>query len=200
MRQRNSCVAESRLYNRLALSGASGIANLKHGLCLLVALCLVLLTNGIAEADGRLSDEKSPYLLQHADDAIDWHPWAKDALELAKRENKLIFLSIGYSTCHWCHVMTRTTFSDSRIVSVLNGNFVSILVDREERPDIDRHFADVMMAISKPFKPPGIGAMRLWRAASWMIFSLGFDCRTAASPLHWTRIRKVSKAFATPGL
>ena len=147
MRQRNSCAAESRLCNWLALSGAFGIANLKHGLCLLVALCLVLLTNSIAEADGRLSDEKSPYLLQHADDAIDWHPWAKDALELAKRENKLIFLSIGYSTCHWCHVMTRTTFSDSRIVSVLNGNFVSILVDREERPDIDRHFADVMMAM-----------------------------------------------------
>jgi len=92
-------------------------------------------------------DEKSPYLLQHAGDAVDWHPWSRDALELAKRENKMIFLSIGYATCHWCHVMERTTFSDSRIVSVLNDNFVSILVDREERPDLDRHFADVMMAM-----------------------------------------------------
>ena len=107
----------------------------------------MLLTNGTAEAGDRLSDEKSPYLLQHADDAIDWHPWARDALELAKRENKLIFLSIGYSTCHWCHVMARTTFSDSRVVSVLNDNFISILVDREERPDLDRHFSDVMMAM-----------------------------------------------------
>ena len=120
---------------------------MKHGLCFLLALCFVLLTNSIAEAGGRLSDEKSPYLQQHADDAIGWHPWTRDALELAKRENKLIFLSIGYSTCHWCHVMARTTFSDFRVVSVLNDNFVSILVDREERPDLDRHFSDVMMAM-----------------------------------------------------
>ena len=147
MKHRNSCAAESRLGSRLALSGASGIASLEFGLCLLVALWLGLLTSSAAEAGSRLSDEKSPYLLQHAGDVIDWHPWGRDALELAKRENKMIFLSIGYSTCHWCHVMTRTTFSDSRIVSVLNSNFVSILVDREERPDLDRHFADVMMAM-----------------------------------------------------
>ena len=103
---------------------------------------------GTAEAGSRLSGEKSPYLLQHEVDLIDWHPWGSDALELAKRENKLIFLSIGYSTCHWCHVMARTTFSDSRIVAVLNEYFVSILVDREQRPDLDRHFADVMMAMT----------------------------------------------------
>ena len=147
MNHRNSCAVESRLRNGLALPGASGIAALKRGLCLVVALWLGLSTCSIAEAGSRLSEERSPYLLQHAGDRIDWHPWGREALDLARRENKLIFLSIGYSTCHWCHVMARNTFSDPRVVSVLNGNFVSILVDREERPDLDRHFADVMMAM-----------------------------------------------------
>ena len=147
MRYQNSCTAKSSLGNWFALSGASGIEILKYGLCLVVALWLELMPIGTAEAGSLLSDEKSPYLLQHEGDLIDWHPWGTDALGLAKRENKLIFLSIGYSTCHWCHVMAGTTFSDSRIVSVLNQDFVSILVDREERPDLDRHFADVMMAM-----------------------------------------------------
>ena len=147
MRHRSACAAECHTGNWFALWGAADIANLKHGLCLLAALCVAPLASSTAEAGSRLSDEKSPYLLQHAGDAVDWHPWSRDALELARRENKMIFLSIGYATCHWCHVMERTTFSDSRIVSVLNDNFISILVDREERPDLDRHFADVMMAM-----------------------------------------------------
>ena len=147
MRHRSLSAAESRPCNWPALSGASGIVNLIHGLWLPFSLCLALLANGVAEAGSRLSDEKSPYLLQHAEDAIDWHPWDRSALELAKRENKLIFLSIGYSTCHWCHVMARTTFADPRVISALNDNFVSILVDQEERPDLDRHFSDVMIAM-----------------------------------------------------
>ena len=147
MRNQNLCATEYPLGIGVALLGLSTIASLKHGLWLFVAFWLGLWTSSMVEAGSRLSGEKSPYLLQHESDSIDWHPWGRDALELAKRENRMIFLSIGYSTCHWCHVMARTTFSDSRVVSVLNDNFVSILVDREERPDLDRHFADVMMAM-----------------------------------------------------
>jgi uncharacterized protein YyaL (SSP411 family) len=96
---------------------------------------------------GRLSEATSPYLLAHAEDAIDWHPWGEPALQLARRENKLIFLSIGYASCYWCHVLARTTFADPRVIESLNTHFVSILVDREERPDLDAHFMDIMQAM-----------------------------------------------------
>lgn len=86
----------------------------------------------------RLAHEKSPYLRQHAANPVDWYPWGNDAFEKARRENKPIFLSVGYSTCHWCHVMERESFMDSAIAAELNANFVCIKVDREERPDIDR--------------------------------------------------------------
>ncbi len=86
----------------------------------------------------RLAREKSPYLLQHAGNPVDWYPWGEEAFAKARRENKPIFLSIGYSTCHWCHVMERESFEDPSIAEILNRNFVSIKVDREERPDIDR--------------------------------------------------------------
>jgi uncharacterized protein YyaL (SSP411 family) len=86
----------------------------------------------------RLSLEKSPYLLQHAHNPVDWYPWGEEAFEKARRENKPVFLSIGYSTCHWCHVMERESFEVESIARVLNEHFVSIKVDREERPDIDR--------------------------------------------------------------
>jgi uncharacterized protein len=86
----------------------------------------------------RLAQEKSPYLLQHAHNPVDWFPWGEEAFEKAARENKPLFLSIGYSTCHWCHVMERESFENAEIARVLNENFVSIKVDREERPDIDR--------------------------------------------------------------
>jgi uncharacterized protein YyaL (SSP411 family) len=85
----------------------------------------------------RLSKETSPYLLQHAHNPVDWHPWNEEALAKAKKEGKLIFLSIGYSSCHWCHVMERESFHDKEIAALLNKHFVCIKVDREERPDID---------------------------------------------------------------
>ena len=85
----------------------------------------------------KLIKETSPYLLQHAYNPVNWHPWDSEALEKAKRENKPIFLSIGYSTCHWCHVMEKESFEDQEIADYLNKNFVSIKVDKEERPDID---------------------------------------------------------------
>ncbi|NHI93895.1 MAG: thioredoxin domain-containing protein [Candidatus Lokiarchaeota archaeon] len=91
----------------------------------------------------RLINEKSPYLLQHAYDSVDWYPWGEDAFEKARKENKPIFLSIGYSTCHWCHVMHSKSFSNEIIANLLNETFVSIKVDREERPDIDNIYMQV---------------------------------------------------------
>jgi uncharacterized protein len=85
----------------------------------------------------RLAGEKSPYLLQHKDNPVDWYPWGREAFGRAKTEDKPIFLSIGYSTCHWCHVMERESFEKERVAAALNRDFVSIKVDREERPDVD---------------------------------------------------------------
>ena len=86
----------------------------------------------------RLARERSPYLLQHAQNPVDWFPWSDEAFEKARREEKPIFLSIGYSTCHWCHVMEHESFENDAVAAVLNEHFVSIKVDREERPDVDR--------------------------------------------------------------
>jgi uncharacterized protein len=86
----------------------------------------------------RLIHERSPYLLQHAHNPVDWYPWGEEAFAKARSENKLIFLSIGYSTCHWCHVMEHESFENPAIAAILNEHFVSIKVDREERPDVDR--------------------------------------------------------------
>lgn len=85
----------------------------------------------------RLANEKSPYLLQHANNPVDWFPWGDEAFEVAKNNDKPIFLSIGYSTCHWCHVMEKESFEDTEVAKLLNDTFVCIKVDREERPDID---------------------------------------------------------------
>ncbi len=94
----------------------------------------------------RLALEKSPYLLQHRHNPVDWYPWGEEAFARARRENKPIFLSIGYSTCHWCHVMERESFEDQRLASFLNAHFVSIKLDREERPDIDRIYMTFVQA------------------------------------------------------
>ncbi|MEC3658872.1 thioredoxin domain-containing protein [Bacillus velezensis] len=85
----------------------------------------------------RLIAEKSPYLLQHAHNPVNWHPWGEEAFEKAKRENKPVLVSIGYSTCHWCHVMAHESFEDEEIAGMLNDKFIAIKVDREERPDVD---------------------------------------------------------------
>lgn len=96
----------------------------------------------------RLKNEKSPYLLQHADNPVDWYPWCKEAFKKAANENKPVFLSIGYSTCHWCHVMAHESFEDTKVAELLNENFVSIKVDREERPDIDAVYMSVCQAVT----------------------------------------------------
>ncbi|MDS1029780.1 thioredoxin domain-containing protein [Bacillota bacterium LX-D] len=96
----------------------------------------------------KLINEKSPYLLQHAHNPVDWYSWGEEAFEKAKREDKPVFLSIGYSTCHWCHVMERESFEDEEVAKVLNENFISIKVDREERPDIDTIYMTVCQALT----------------------------------------------------
>src|SRR2546425_12609559 len=85
----------------------------------------------------RLAKEQSPYLLQHQWNPVDWYPWGPEAFEKARSESKPVFLSIGYSSCHWCHVMERESFESETIAKLLNETFVSIKVDREERPDVD---------------------------------------------------------------
>jgi len=85
----------------------------------------------------RLRHEKSPYLLQHAENPVDWYPWGEEAFSRAEREDRPVFLSVGYSTCHWCHVMAHESFEDVAVAALLNEAFVCIKVDREERPDID---------------------------------------------------------------
>jgi len=94
----------------------------------------------------RLAREKSPYLLQHARNPVDWYAWNDEAFEKASRENKPIFLSIGYSTCHWCHVMERESFENEKVAEFLNQHFVSIKVDREERPDVDKIYMTFVQA------------------------------------------------------
>lgn len=110
--------------------------------CLLAISAVVVVPVAAEEPKGkakgnRLAKESSPYLLQHAHNPVDWYAWGPEAFERAKREKKLIFLSIGYSSCHWCHVMERESFASVEIAKLLNDNFVCIKVDREERPDID---------------------------------------------------------------
>ncbi len=85
----------------------------------------------------RLAEEISPYLLQHAHNPVDWYPWGDEAFRTAREQDKPVFLSIGYSTCHWCHVMERESFEDEETARLLNQDFISIKVDREERPDVD---------------------------------------------------------------
>src|SRR5688572_5968049 len=85
----------------------------------------------------RLKNETSPYLLQHADNPVDWYPWGEEALQKAKAEDKPILLSVGYSACHWCHVMAHESFEDDETAEMMNAHFINIKVDREERPDID---------------------------------------------------------------
>ena len=96
----------------------------------------------------RLIDETSPYLLQHAHNPVDWYPWGEEALGRAEREDKPILLSVGYSACHWCHVMERESFEDAEIAALMNSNFVCIKVDREERPDIDSIYMTAVQALT----------------------------------------------------
>ena len=86
----------------------------------------------------RLARETSPYLKQHADNPVDWYPWGKEALKAAREQDKPILLSIGYSACHWCHVMAHESFEDAEVAALMNKHFINVKVDREERPDLDQ--------------------------------------------------------------
>jgi len=104
--------------------------------------------NQLTRKPNRLINEQSPYLRQHAYNPVDWYPWGDEALQRAKDENKPILLSIGYSACHWCHVMERESFENEAIARLMNNNFVSIKVDREERPDLDQIYMDAVQMIT----------------------------------------------------
>src|SRR5258706_7522298 len=95
-----------------------------------------------------LVHETSPYLLQHAHNPVDWYPWGNEAWEKAKQENKLVLVSIGYSSCHWCHVMERESFEDSATAKLMNENYVCIKVDREERPDLDQIYMNAVQLMT----------------------------------------------------
>jgi uncharacterized protein YyaL (SSP411 family) len=97
----------------------------------------------------RLASEKSPYLLQHADNPVDWYPWGEEAFAAAKQLDRPIFLSIGYATCHWCHVMAHESFLSSEVAQILNENFISVKVDREERPDVDQVYMAACQALNR---------------------------------------------------
>ncbi|MDH3579424.1 MAG: thioredoxin domain-containing protein, partial [Hyphomicrobiales bacterium] len=125
--------------------------------CLALVAALFILPEAFAAAPGagearkanRLINEASPYLRQHAYNPVDWYPWGAEAFKKAKQENKPIFLSVGYSTCHWCHVMERESYSDADIARVINTNFVAIKVDRERRPDVDETYMLATQLISR---------------------------------------------------
>src|SRR5918999_1098842 len=96
----------------------------------------------------RLAEETSPYLLQHADNPVDWYPWGEEAFDRARTEDKPILLSIGYAACHWCHVMEHESFEDDGTAGLMNERFVNVKVDREERPDVDALYMDAVVALT----------------------------------------------------
>ncbi|HWH65568.1 MAG TPA: thioredoxin domain-containing protein, partial [Gaiellales bacterium] len=97
----------------------------------------------------RLASETSPYLLQHADNPVDWYPWGEEALERARREDRPILLSIGYAACHWCHVMAHESFEDPETAALMNRLFVNVKVDREERPDLDAVYMNAVVQFTQ---------------------------------------------------
>lgn len=117
----------------------------------------------------RLINEKSPYLLQHAFNPVDWYAWGDEAFEKAKKEDKPVFLSIGYSTCHWCHVMAKESFEDETVAGMLNGSFISIKADREERPDID----NIYMRVCQSFTGGGGWPLSIFMTADQKPFFAG---------------------------
>src|SRR5580765_3560672 len=97
----------------------------------------------------RLAQATSPYLLQHAHNPVDWYPWGDEAIEAARKQNKPIFLSVGYSTCYWCHVMERQSFENEQIAAEMNEKFICIKVDREERPDVDQLYMTAVQVLTR---------------------------------------------------
>ena len=101
------------------------------------------------QTKNNLADETSPYLLQHADNPVNWYAWNETALNKAIEEDKPILLSIGYSACHWCHVMAHESFEDSETAAIMNAHFINIKVDREERPDIDKIYQSAQQMLTQ---------------------------------------------------
>jgi len=120
----------------------------------------------------RLAQELSPYLLEHKDNPVDWYPWGEEALQHARAEDKPILLSIGYSACHWCHVMARESFEDADTAALMNRFFVSIKVDREERPDLDQVYMRAVQAMT------GSGG---WPMTVFLTPPSGTACRRSAA-------------------
>jgi uncharacterized protein YyaL (SSP411 family) len=141
----------------------------------------------------RLASEKSPYLRQHADNPVDWYPWGEAAFAKARAEQKPIFLSIGYSTCHWCHVMAHESFEDASVAAVLNRDFVSVKVDREERPDVDR----VYMAYIQATTGHGGWPMSVWLTPDLKPFYAGTYFPPANNPQGRTSFVEVLGLIAT---
>ena len=113
----------------------------------------------------RLAEETSPYLRQHADNPVDWYPWGEEAFARARAEDKPILLSVGYSSCHWCHVMAHESFEDPEIAAIMNERFVNVKVDREERPDVDAVYMQAVQAMTGPRRLADDGVPRPRRPA-----------------------------------
>src|SRR5256885_2176452 len=113
-----------------------------------LSLSIGVMMSDAASRPNRLIHEKSPYLLQHAYNPVDWYPWGDEAFAAARREDKPIFLSIGYSTCYWCHVMEKESFEDTLVAAQINAHFIPIKVDREERPDLDAIYMSAVQAMT----------------------------------------------------
>ncbi|MEM9649758.1 MAG: DUF255 domain-containing protein, partial [Bacteroidota bacterium] len=102
----------------------------------------------VHEYTNSLAKESSPYLLQHAHNPVNWEAWSPEVLKKAKKENKPLLISIGYASCHWCHVMENECFEDLEVAQLMNQNFINIKIDREERPDIDKIYVDAMQIMN----------------------------------------------------
>jgi uncharacterized protein YyaL (SSP411 family) len=126
--------------------------SIKYISLFIIFICLTscLNTSKSKEKSNDLVNETSPYLLQHAYNPVNWKAWNKKTLDLAKKENKLIIVSIGYSACHWCHVMEEESFENDSIAKIMNENFINIKVDREERPDVDKVYMDAVQVFLIP--------------------------------------------------
>src|SRR5437867_6343564 len=155
----------------------------KKFLVSLAVLCSLGMTN-------RLAKEHSPYLLQHAHNPVDWYPWGNEAFGKARNEHKPIFLSIGYSTCHWCHVMEHESFEKEDVAKVMNEHFVCIKVDREERPDLDK----IYMTATQATTGSGGWPMSVWLTSELKPFYCGtyFPARNFVALLN--RVHEVWEA------
>src|SRR3989454_1154313 len=145
----------------------------------------------------RLAQETSPYLLEHAQNPVDWYPWGPEALARARQENKPILLSIGYSACHWCHVMARESFEDEETAALMNRDFIPIKVDREERPDLDEAYA----RLAREYDPAhgGFGAAPKFPQPMLLEFLLRSHVRTG-EPAALEMATDTLRAMAAGGM